>query len=278
VTRTKAVGLSTAFLVSGFAVGYSLIGAIGTLLWRDEMPGLTEAAAVQSAVLLPVFALATWIFGIRLARLGPTELRWRGRPGDSLRGLAIGAVPAAIVMLAAVPLAGAGWSRDGGSFVAWLGTLPGLILVLFPAALLEEVIFRGVPLVLLAAAFGRLAALVVTATLFGLLHALNPDVTPLAIGNVALAGVFLGVAFYLPGGLWTATGAHLGWNLTHAVLAAPVSGLPFTMPWLDYRPGGPAWLSGGSFGPEGGILATVVLAVTVALAARYIEPNQASFA
>jgi membrane protease YdiL (CAAX protease family) len=48
--------------------------------------------------------------------------------------------------------------------------------------------------------------------IFGLAHGLNPEVTPLAIGNVALAGVFLSLAFYAPGGIWTAWGAHLGWN------------------------------------------------------------------
>jgi hypothetical protein len=74
--------------------------------------------------------------------------------------------------------------------------------------------------------------------------------------------------FYLPGGLWTATGAHLGWNATLAALAAPVSGLPFTVPWLDYQPGTPEWLNGGGFGPEGGLTATAVLTAGTILAAR----------
>ena len=90
----------------------------------------------------------------------------------------------------------------------------------------------------------------------------NPDVTPLGLGNIALAGIFLGLAFYAPGGLWTAFGAHLGWNATLAALDAPVSGLPFDIPLLDYRagrarPGSPA----GAFGPEGGLLATLALTV-----------------
>ena len=32
---------------------------------------------------------------------------------------------------------------------------------------------------------------------------------------------------------------------------------------INYIPGGPSWLTGGPFGPEGGLLATV--AITVAL-------------
>jgi membrane protease YdiL (CAAX protease family) len=274
VRRGKAAGLSAAFFVSGFGLSYGFIGIIAVALWQGTTPGLIEAAAVQSAVMLPVFVLVTWLIGVRLARLTPAELRWRGGLPDAARGLLIGAAPAAIVMLAAVGLAGAGWGPDGGDFSQWLGGVGQLAVLFTPSALLEEIIFRGVPLVVLALAFGRAAGLVITAVLFGLLHATNPDVTPLALGNVALAGIYLGLAFYHRGGLWTATGAHLGWNLTHAALAAPVSGLPFAMPGIDFQPGQPAWLSGGAFGPEGGVLATIVLALAIVVAARNVEPKQ----
>ena len=50
------------------------------------------------------------------------------------------------------------------------------------------------------------------------------------------------------------------------------------MPWIDYRPGLPTWLSGGSFGPEGGILATAVLTLAIVVVARYLEPHQESYA
>lgn len=278
MTRGKAVGLSAAFFFSGFAVSFALITFLALLLWDGQVPGALEAATIQTAVMLPVFGLATWLFGVRAARLGPDDLRWRGGAGSALRGLAIGGVPATLVMVAAVPLAGAGWSLDGGSPGAWLAALPLLITVLLPAAFLEELIFRGVPLVLLAGRFGRPFAVVATSLLFGLVHLLNPGVTALAVGNVALAGVFLGVVFYLPGGLWIATGAHLGWNLLQAALAAPVSGLTLNIPWLDYSPGGPEWLSGGRFGPEGGVLATAVLALSVLLAARFIDGNKEKLA
>ena len=118
---------------------------------------------------------------------------------------------------------------------------------------------------------GRGRAIVLLSVLFALAHLSNPDVTAAGIGNIALAGIFLSLAFYSPGGMWTAFGAHLGWNATLAALAAPVSGLPFDIPYIDYRMGSPVWLTGGAFGPEGGLLATVTLAATVVLVAQWIS-------
>jgi uncharacterized protein len=110
---------------------------------------------------------------------------------------------------------------------------------------------------------------VLIAVAFALAHLDNPNVTPLAIGNIALAGVFLGLAFYAPGGIWTAWGAHLGWNAMLAALDAPMSGLPFRIPFLDYNAGDPAWLTGGSFGPEGGLSSTFALTIAVLVARRW---------
>jgi len=269
--RLRAVGLSAAFLFGGFGLAAGLYGLAASLLF-ETAPSLAQAAMLQSAVSLLAFGLATSLIGLRAARLTPTELRWvpGGRRGFGT-GLGLGAAAAMAAMLIAVPVAGAGWSPDGGSFGAWLGATGALIGLLLPAALAEELIFRGVPMVLLSQAFGRATAILALALPFALAHLLNPGITALAVGNIALAGVFLGTAFYLPGGLWTATGAHLGWNATLAVFGAPVSGLPFAIPWLDYVPGGPTWLTGGGFGPEGGLTATLVLAAATAAALRLIR-------
>ena len=74
--------------------------------------------------------------------------------------------------------------------------------------------------------------------------------------------VFLGVVYLKTASLWWATGAHLGWNWAHGFLAdLPVSGLELVdAPLLEPVTGGPDWLSGGSFGPEGSVVSTLVLA------------------
>jgi len=239
-------------------------------------PGAAQTAVAGVSQLLG-FAFATWVIGFRVLHLKRTDLRWfrprAGAPGLA-GGLALGAAAAGIALLAAVMVANSHWSRDAGGLGEYLAQVLKTSLVLAPAALSEEFMFRGLPLVLVAAAIGRGTALVLVAGLvFSLFHGVNPGITPLGLGNIALAGIFLGVAFYAPGGLWTAFGAHLGWNATLAALDAPVSGLPFSIPLIDYRAGDPVWLSGGHFGPEGGLLATGAITAALLVAVRWARKD-----
>lgn len=261
LSAPRAIGFSVAFFGLGIVVA-TLAGYLAIRLGVSALPAEVIAELVG-------FGLATFVIGVRVLHLDAVSLRYRvaARGRAVALGLGLGAVPAVVAMALAVP-AGGGWRLDGGTVTAWLASVSWLVLLLAPAAFAEELIFRGVPLVALSERFGRWPALAALSVLFGLAHLGNANVTALAVLNVALAGVFLSLCFFLPGGIWTATGAHLGWNLTLAALAAPVSGLPFAIPFLDYRSGGPEWLTGGAFGPEGGACATLVLAAAVAFVAR----------
>lgn len=274
----KAIGWTIAFVLVGFVVTVPLF-LVGGFLWLGPrgLAGLTEptpqAVLLQGVSLTIGFGVATWLFGFRVLRQTAADLRWTaGRPawqGIAL-GFLAGAAPAALTLAAAVPLGGAGWLPDHGGMGAYALQVGKTLTVLAPAALAEELIFRGLPLVLLAGVLGRGGAIVLVGAGFGLVHWGNPNVTAMGLGNIALAGLFLGLMFYTRGGLWAAFGAHIGWNLTLAVLGAPVSGVPFDIPLLDYRPGGPVWLTGGAFGPEGGLLATIMLTAAVAWAGRRV--------
>jgi CAAX protease family protein len=281
----KAIGWSIAFVLLGLGASLSLISLWAIAAHGDMRRGLTallvpgpEQVLVVGLSQLVGFIFATWVVGIRTLQMPLSQLRWAparvGARGFGA-GLTLGAAAAAVALVAAVLATDSHWTRDTGGWPDYLAQVAKTFLVLAPAALSEEVIFRGVPLVLMAAAVGRGSALVVVAGLvFALFHGLNPGVTALALGNIALAGIFLGVAFYAPGGLWTAFGAHLGWNTTLAALDAPVSGLPFDIPMLDYLAGEPVWLSGGRFGPEGGLMATVAITGALLVALRWTRKER----
>ena len=276
----RAFGAIVAFYVLGILLVVLLLmpfagrlthGASATELAAHPTPLF---ALAQGAGLLVAFGLATWVIGVRWLGLDAAALRWRTRLGP-LKGIAVGLVfgilPAAVAMTLGVFTAGAGWLRDGGSLADWLLQSGKTILILAPAALSEELMFRGMPMVVAARAIGRGRAIVLLSLIFAIAHIQNPDVTPAGLGNIALAGIWLALAFFSPGGMWTAFGAHLGWNATLASLAAPVSGLPFDIPYIDYRMGQPIWLTGGAFGPEGGLLGTLALTVTVVLVAQWVR-------
>jgi membrane protease YdiL (CAAX protease family) len=144
------------------------------------------------------------------------------------------------------------------------------------AALGEELAFRGYPLSRLADAVGPAGAAGLSAVLFGAAHLANPQATVLGVVNIALAGVWLSLAFFSPGGMPLAWGVHFGWNAALAELFhAPVSGYAFPGPGIHYSPGRYTWLDGGLFGPEGGLVGTVAIVAGVAIVwrARRVRPG-----
>lgn len=138
----------------------------------------------------------------------------------------------------------------------------GYLLVIFMAgAVSEEVIFRGYLLQTLMQGITFLPATLLMALLFAGGHAANPGVTTFALINIGLAAVWLSFAYLKTRALWLPIGLHFGWNFAQtAVFGFPTSGLEFG----EYRvlvttAHGPEWITGGAFGPEGGVLATLAL-------------------
>jgi membrane protease YdiL (CAAX protease family) len=281
-----AIVLTIAFALIGFTVSMLLVVGYVAIVSPDIRAGLhalqTPTATqtlVQGTAQLLGFLLATVMIGRWMLQWRFSDLRWtRGRVAftGAGRGLALGAGAAVLAVGSAVLLRTAFWSPDRGGLGDYLAQVAKTTAVLAPAALSEEVMFRGLPLVLLAGVIGRTPALLlISGCVFSLVHGLNPNITGLGFCNIALAGLFLGVVFYAPGGIWTAFGAHLGWNAALAALDAPVSGMPFRIPLFDYHAGPPYWVSGGPFGPEGGVLATLALVGALLVAQRWTRGEQA---
>lgn len=209
--------------------------------------------------------LASWFGQTRLSRRPFRDL---GLPAGvpAFRALALGTgLGVAIIGAVVLTLVALGWLRwvpDADTGSAVLASL-ALFGVLLGAAFVEELLFRGYPFQLLERRFGTIVALVATSVVFSLSHGPNPNATPLSLVNVGLAGVLLGVSYIRSRSLWFATGIHAGWNFTMALSELSVSGLDFRMPGYDPSLRGPDLLTGGAFGPEGGLLVTLVTAVAI---------------
>lgn len=136
-------------------------------------------------------------------------------------------------------------------------------LVLVPAALAEEVVVRGYLLTVVRDSIGVRAAAVLTSVMFGLLHMRNPGATASSVLVVIVAGLLLATVRVITDSVYAAWMAHLAWNWTMAVpFHALVSGIRFEAPGFRAVTGDPSWLSGGAWGPEGGLVAA--LGITLA--------------
>jgi membrane protease YdiL (CAAX protease family) len=139
---------------------------------------------------------------------------------------------------------------------SWIAAAFRVTLVLLPAALGEELVCRGYLLTVIRDSVGASAAVLLTSIMFGLLHVLNPGATVESVVDVAIAGVLLGAVRIAFDSLYAAWMAHFAWNWVMAVpFHASVSGIQFEMPGYQAVSVGRAWLSGGAWGPEGGLIA-----------------------
>ena len=146
------------------------------------------------------------------------------------------------------------------SSTSWLSAAIRTTLVLIPASLGEELMLRGYLLTIVREAVGTRVAVIGTSVMFGLLHLANPGSTATSLLVVMLAGVFLATVRLALKSLWAAWMAHFAWNWIMAVvLHAAVSGIEFQTPVYRAMTSGPAWLSGGEWGPEGGLVAALGL-------------------
>lgn len=149
-------------------------------------------------------------------------------------------------------------------------------------AIREEIVSRGYHLTNLAEGFrfGRVGpalattiAIVLSSAVFGLGHAGNPSASLVSTGNIVIAGVWLALGYALTGKLAIPIGIHISWNYFQNLFGMPVSGsTDFFLGALVARdPTGPAWITGGAFGPEAGATGLIAMAIGTALTLAWVR-------
>lgn len=249
---------------TGEAGAVAALYALAELGWGFLMMG---AAGLGVGYLLDRRTLAD--FG-----LGLDAQWWR----DAGFGLALGLGLPTIVLAGQLAV---GWTAitsvlpatTGGTFgLASTGAVVGLALLIpffVVQATAEEILVRGYLLTNLAeggaGAAGKtvstVGATVLTGALFGVLHWTNPGATPLSVTNITLYGVLLGACYVLTGRLGVACGFHVAWNYALSLWDFPVSGLDTGVALIGTESTGPELVTGGAFGPEGGLVALPLLAL-----------------
>lgn len=270
LTSTFTIGLMLLAILLDLASGANL----GDILSGTSPIALVEAPWVTLlivplgtlfGVLLATFLSGRWFdrrpfkkFGIRLSKVWFVDFGF---------GLGLGALLMGLIFLV-------GWLtgslRVTGFFEVYnqdtrfLGGFLLSLVFFICVGIYEELLSRGYHLVNLAEGFNHpligkrwalILAFLVSSLVFGLLHLGNPNATWVSTINIALAGVFLGLGMVLTGSLAIPIGLHITWNFFQGnVFGFAVSGVRAGATVIATKATGPAWLTGGEFGPEAGLL------------------------
>ncbi len=131
----------------------------------------------------------------------------------------------------------------------------------------EEVLTRGWMLPVIGTRHRPLLGVIISSGVFAFYHSLNPNLSLLAIFNLFLFGLFAALFTLYEGGLWGICSIHTIWNWAQGNLCGlEVSGMPSAGgTFFNLAENGPDIITGGSFGPEGGLAVTIVLVVSCLL-------------
>jgi membrane protease YdiL (CAAX protease family) len=136
----------------------------------------------------------------------------------------------------------------------------------------EEYSFRGYALYTLSDGIGFWPAAIILALVFAWVHIGNGGETKIGIAGVFVFAVFAAVTLWRTGSLWLAVGAHAGWDWGESYFYG-VADSGYQVPGHLLNPhvaDAPAWLTGGTVGPEGSILTLILWALlTLSFLALY---------
>jgi len=183
-----------------------------------------------------------------------TEFSRKGIVKNLTIGIVIGAILQSLTILII-------YLKGGYSVISInpiLFIIPPLTMA-FTASIFEETLFRGVIFRITEEKLGSYLALIISALIFGALHLANPNSTlSAAIGLAIQAGLLLAAAYIYSRNLWFPIAIHFAWNfMQSAIFGANVSGNAISKTLITSKIEGAEWFTGGQFGPEGSIQATI---------------------
>ena len=205
--------------------------------------------------------LCVWLF-VRFIDRKPLEsigLTLKGYENDLRLGLGLGAGMIAIGFLILFILGFL--SVEGFSF-------PIISIILYLALFIvvsfhEEIMMRGYVLNNLMQSMNRYVALSISSVIFMSIHLLNPNVNFLSVINLFLAGIVLGIYYIHKPNLWLPIGMHLTWNFFQGpIFGFEVSGIE-TKSIIGQSIKGNEIITGGAFGFEGSIIATILIVTMI---------------
>ena len=256
------------FFFGGTFLGGIVLGILILPFLIMDTGGLCGAMAILSSLhlelaifILPALANFAWVkwFEKRpISSLGFFKKKWFL---EIVKGWGVGMLIFSLAFLMSYLFGGLelhSLDFSAGTILYVLSTIP----FWFIQGGTEELLTRGWLLPIINKRSNLAIAIAVSSSLFGLMHLANAHVTFLSILSIILSGVFMALYMLKTDNLWGVAGLHGAWNFTQGnIYGLAVSGKSTGFSFFRFaaKPESADWISGGAFGTEGSLFASIVL-------------------
>ena len=230
----------------------------------DNLPAMT---IIQYFDLAGIFLLL-WIF-IKYVDKEPFKnmgFEIKGKRNDIILGTTLGLFMMALGYAILQSLGEIQFSRINYD----LSSIIWLFILFIGVSVLEETFVRGYVLKNLLKSFNPVISLVISSALFSLLHFFNPNVNYLALVELFIGGIALGVSYIYTKNLWFPFAFHFSWNFFQVIFGFNVSGLD-TYSLIEFEILEPNNLNGGDFGFEGSYLSIIFTLIIIYFLNNYYK-------
>lgn len=231
------------------------IGQIGIRKLFDLFPLDRDIEKLVEGIIIAVLAIYSYILVCKFyEKRVITEISRKQILKNLAIGMALGSVLQSLTILVIY--------LNGSYSVLSINPITFIIpplTIAFTSAIFEEILLRGIIFRIMEERLGSYLALGISAIIFGGMHLLNPNSSVIVgIGLAIQAGLLLGAAYIFARNLWFPIAIHFAWNFTQAaIFGANVSGNAISKTLISSNIQGAKYITGGEFGPEGSIQATL---------------------
>ena len=260
-------------IVVGAVAGYRRI--LDPLIDSAFHLGPHASSIVRRLNIFIALVLSYWTFARAYERRAPQELLIRS--WWTLLGAVAGALSIGVTILALY--ATGHYELVSLRDFHGIGDIFGLIWI---AAVIEEVVFRGILFRIAEEEIGTRGALFLSAGVFSVAHVTNTGFRWITLISVTLAGLMWALVFLIWRNIWVVAAHHCCWNATIFLTGLPLSGEDWHLqaPLATVSHGSILW-TGGAFGPEDSVLniaVSIVICVALWRMARHARysPNDSA--